>query len=70
VNVESDDKGSPNGAAFAYFLFQHKSQLGYKTISKITIVRPETDDPVDFADPSLVFHVVDADEPPEDEEAG
>jgi hypothetical protein len=38
-------------------------------ISKITIVRPETNDPADFVDASLVFHVLDADEPPVDDES-
>ena len=52
--------GSPNGAAFAYFLVQHKAQLGPKIITKITIIRPETDDENDFVDPSLVFQVGDA----------
>jgi hypothetical protein len=49
---------------------QHKAQLGYKTITKITIVRPETDDDNDFVDASLVFHVEDVPEPPPDEEEG
>lgn len=60
--------GSPNGATFAYFLIQHKAQLGAKTISKVTIIRPESDDNNDFVDASLVFHVVDAQAPPPDEE--
>jgi hypothetical protein len=51
--------GSPNGAAFAYFLMQHKAQLGHKTITKITIFRPENNDDVDFVDASLCFHVGD-----------
>lgn len=56
--------GSPNGATFAYFLIQHKAELGYKTITKVTIIRPESDDDNDFVDASLVFHVEDAPEPP------
>lgn len=55
--------GSPNGATFAYFLLQHKAQLGYKSISKITVFRPETDDDVAFVDPAMVFHVEDVTEP-------
>ncbi|KAJ4369598.1 hypothetical protein N0V83_005360 [Neocucurbitaria cava] len=51
--------GSPNGATFAYFLLQHKAQLGYKSISKVTVFPPETDDDVAFVDPALVFHVED-----------
>jgi hypothetical protein len=47
---------------------QHKAQLGHKTISRVTVVRDETDDPIKFVDPSLVFHVEDAPEPPPDEE--
>jgi hypothetical protein len=58
--------GSPNGAAFAYFLMQHKSELGYKTIPEVTVFRPENDDDNDFVDASLVFRVADAPEPPAD----
>lgn len=64
------NSGSPNGAAFAYFLLQHKAQLGYKTINTITVVRPENDDDIDFVDASLVFHVADAPDPPLDEGEG
>ncbi|KAF1844423.1 uncharacterized protein K460DRAFT_250326, partial [Cucurbitaria berberidis CBS 394.84] len=58
--------GSPNGAAFAYFLMQHKVQLGYKSIGKVTVFKPETDDDLAFVDPSLVFHVEDAPLPSQD----
>lgn len=54
--------GSPNGAAFAYFLMQHKAELGHKTISKVTVFRAETDDDLAFMDPHLVFHVEDVGE--------
>ncbi|CAO2652640.1 Nn.00g009230.m01.CDS01 [Neocucurbitaria sp. VM-36] len=60
--------GSPNGATFAYFLMQHKDQLGYKLITKITVIKPEIDDDLAFVDPVLVFHVEDVPEPPHDEE--
>lgn len=49
--------GSPNGAAFAYFLMQHKAELGQKTITKVTVFRAETADDLAFVDPNLVFHV-------------
>ncbi|KAH7071743.1 hypothetical protein FB567DRAFT_612413 [Paraphoma chrysanthemicola] len=62
--------GTPNGAVFAYFLLQHKAQLGYKTITKVTVIRPESDDENDFVDASLIFHVEDAPEPPADDESG
>jgi hypothetical protein len=65
-----DNLGSPNGASFAYFLLQHKAQLGYKTITKVTVIRAETDEDNDFVDPYLVFHVADAAEPPPDEGSG
>jgi hypothetical protein len=65
-----DNLGSPNGASFAYFLLQHKAQLGYKTITKVTVMRAETDEDNDFVDPYLVFHVADAAEPPPDEGGG
>lgn len=54
--------GSPNGATFAYFLMQHKAQLGHKTFTKIIVI-----DDNDFVDASLVFYVADATEPPPDE---
>ncbi|KAL5115490.1 hypothetical protein ACEQ8H_006631 [Pleosporales sp. CAS-2024a] len=54
---------SPNGAVFAYFLLQHKAQLGPKTITRVTIIRPENDAYVDWVDASLVFHVADAADP-------
>jgi hypothetical protein len=58
--------GLPNGAAFAYFLLQHKAQLGPKKITKVTVTRPENDDDIDFVDAGLVFHVADAPDPPPD----
>jgi hypothetical protein len=58
--------GLPNGAAFAYFLLQHKAQLGPKTIPKVTVIRPENDDDIDFVDAILVFHVAHAPNPPPD----
>ncbi|CAN9102611.1 unnamed protein product [Alternaria sp. RS040] len=61
--------GSPNGATFAYFLMQHKAQLGQKTITKITVFRPETDDDLSFVDASLCFHVADGPQPPPDDAA-
>ena len=36
---------------------QHKAQLGPKTITKITVFRPENGDDNDFVDASLCFHV-------------
>jgi hypothetical protein len=47
---------------------QHKAQLGHKTITKVTVVRPENEEDNEYVDPSLVFHVEDAPEPPPDEE--
>ncbi|CAN9216217.1 unnamed protein product [Alternaria alternata] len=61
--------GSPNGATFAYLLMQHKAQLGQKTITKITVFRPETDDDLSFVDASLCFHVADGPQPPPDDAA-
>ena len=60
--------GSPNGAAFGYFLMQHKLELGPKRISRITIFRDEVDAPNNWVDPNLVFHVDDAPEPPPDDD--
>ncbi|KAJ4341283.1 hypothetical protein N0V95_007289 [Ascochyta clinopodiicola] len=58
--------GSPSGAAFAYFLMQHKKELGHKTVTHVTVFRAETDDDLAFVDPHLVFHVGDV----EREDAG
>jgi hypothetical protein len=44
--------------------------LGHKTITKVTVIRPESDDDNDFVDASLVFHVGDVVPPPEDEGEG
>jgi hypothetical protein len=46
---------------------QHKAELGHKTVSRVTVFRPENEDDSDFVDASLVFHVEDAPEPPPDE---
>jgi len=46
---------------------QHKAQLGQKSITKITVFRPENDDDLDFVDASLVFHVENGPEPPPDD---
>ncbi len=46
---------------------QHKAQLGQKTINRITVFRPETDDDIGFVDASLCFHVVDGSQPPPDD---
>ena len=48
---------------------QHKAQLGQKTITKITVFRPETDDDLSFVDASLCFHVADGPQPPPDDAA-
>jgi hypothetical protein len=45
---------------------QHKAELGQKTIAKVTVFRPETDDDLDFVDASLCFHVEDGPQPPAD----
>jgi SpoU rRNA methylase family enzyme len=51
--------GSPNRAAFAYSLMQHKAELGRKAITKVTVFRPEMDDDLAFVDPNVVFRVGD-----------
>jgi hypothetical protein len=45
---------------------QHKAELGYKTITDVTVTRPETDDEFNWVDATLVFHVANAPEPPPD----
>ena len=47
---------SPDGAAFAYFLMQHRAELGRKTITKVTVFRAEMDDDLAYVDPGLMFH--------------
>lgn len=57
-------KGSPNGVAAGYFLAQHKTQLGEKLISKVTVFRAE-----DYGSlPNMIFWVEDALESDDDEE--
>ncbi|KAJ4993437.1 hypothetical protein SVAN01_00985 [Stagonosporopsis vannaccii] len=67
--------GSPNGIAAAYFLSQHKEELGgNKYIDKVTVFRP--DDGTENDEPALVYYVEDApsdsleDTSPEDESPG
>jgi hypothetical protein len=47
-------EGSPNGLGAAYFLLQHRKQLGgAKSINKVKLVTCEDDS----GDPCLVFYV-------------
>lgn len=62
--------GSPNGAAFAYFLMQHKRELGPRTIRKVTVFRADTDDDLAFVDPYLAFHIGDVEQRYEQNEHG
>ncbi|CAO2649457.1 Nn.00g068420.m01.CDS01 [Neocucurbitaria sp. VM-36] len=55
--------GSPVGATIAYFLMQHKAQLGSKVVTRVTILRDEGKAP--NPDPHLFFHIEDS-PPPED----
>lgn len=56
------DSGSQNGIGSAYFLAQHKNQLGgNKYIDKITIVGAGNDD---GGSPNMIFWVKDAPNPP------
>ncbi|KAF1851022.1 uncharacterized protein K460DRAFT_271378 [Cucurbitaria berberidis CBS 394.84] len=50
--------GSPVGATIAYFLTQHKAQLGFKVVTKVTIVCDEGEGP--NPDPHLFFHIEDS----------
>jgi hypothetical protein len=57
--------GSPIGATLAYFLIQHKAQLGNKVVSKVTVVIPENEIDEEFDpehDPTFIFHVEDGGE--------
>ncbi|KAF1956344.1 hypothetical protein CC80DRAFT_362839, partial [Byssothecium circinans] len=49
--------GSDNGASFAWFLLQHKAQLGQKWISKVSVFMNDKGD--EFQEPDLIFHVED-----------
>ncbi|KAF3045874.1 hypothetical protein E8E12_002891 [Didymella heteroderae] len=54
--------GSPVGIATAYFLSQHKPEIGKnKYVSKITVFRPDKD--TGFDEPTIVYHVEDAPAP-------
>ena len=58
--------GSPNGLGAAYFLLQHKVQLGgAKSINKIKIWRTEDED---HEEPNVIFYVEDA--APEEKQVG
>ncbi|KAH7079665.1 hypothetical protein FB567DRAFT_607027 [Paraphoma chrysanthemicola] len=68
-NLHGDNEGlallgSPNGLAAGFFLAQHKTQLGEKLISKITVFRSDTATSL----PNLLFWVKDAFESDDDEE--
>ncbi|KAF2819010.1 hypothetical protein CC86DRAFT_307928, partial [Ophiobolus disseminans] len=52
--------GTPNGSSVAYMLIQHKSQLGHKTVSKITVFQQDNQ-------PMLLFHIVDVEAQNSDE---
>ncbi|PVH95963.1 hypothetical protein DM02DRAFT_689119, partial [Periconia macrospinosa] len=47
--------GSANGASFAWFLIQHKAQLGNKWIAKVQVFWNDEDD--EFEEPHLLFYV-------------
>jgi hypothetical protein len=54
--------GSSNGIATAYFLLQHKTQIGgNKYVYQITVFQPDSEDE---NEPSLVYYVKDAPAPP------
>jgi hypothetical protein len=46
--------GTPNGQGVAKFLFEHKAQLGMKTISRVKVYKPD-----DFEDHALLFELED-----------
>ncbi|KAF2691643.1 hypothetical protein K458DRAFT_353540 [Lentithecium fluviatile CBS 122367] len=50
---------SDNAACFAFFLFQHKAELGNVVISKVQVFRNDASSNVD---PDLIFHVAAASE--------
>jgi hypothetical protein len=53
--------GSPIGATIAYFLMQHKAELGNKVVTKITLLREEgPDGDLLPPDPNLFFRIEDA----------
>ncbi|KAF2648826.1 hypothetical protein K491DRAFT_611948 [Lophiostoma macrostomum CBS 122681] len=50
--------GTPNGSGIAFLLFQHKQQLGHKTVEKVTMFYENN--PSDLHRwPSLLFHLKD-----------
>ena len=61
--------GSPNGIAAAYFLSQHKREIGSnKYVHKITVFRPDDEDEND--EPTIVYYVQDAPAPSLKDEGG
>ena len=60
--------GSPNGIAAAYFLSQHKQQIGAnKYVYKVTVFKPDEDNEAGSDEPAIVYYVEDA--PPTSPEA-
>lgn len=53
--------GSPLGASMAYFLLQHKAELGIKTVTSATIFRDDDTDPNYPPDIQLLFRIEDVD---------
>ena len=49
--------GTPNGLGVAYFLIQHKAELGRKTITKVDVFAHEST--FKGRDPCFVFHIED-----------
>ncbi|KAJ4347557.1 Mitochondrial import inner membrane translocase subunit tim8 [Ascochyta clinopodiicola] len=71
-DVETDQGkallGSLNGIAAAYFLSQHKPQIGAKYVHQINVFQPDENE-ADSDEPTLIFYVKDAPYPsPEDEQ--
>ncbi|KZM28677.1 uncharacterized protein EKO05_0009934 [Ascochyta rabiei] len=60
--------GSPNGIAVAYFLSQHKPQLGSnKYVHQVTVFQPDEND-MDSDEPTIVYYVKDAPYPSQKDE--
>jgi hypothetical protein len=54
---------SPNGGGVAWFLINHKAQLGLKTIKSVSLWAADSEEAKEFSDPllerAIVFEIMD-----------
>ncbi|KAK5122394.1 hypothetical protein LTR85_003978 [Meristemomyces frigidus] len=50
---------SPNGSGVAWFLIQHRQQLGHKRVRSVSVFREDVREGVPYAGPTLLFEIED-----------